>query len=765
MSSKNQPLLSMSLASDYLLNRGIIEPTIAALGFELEPAPSVQAFNDRLHRKDGKKLLSYVKEGIWFRCLKHIKEFGHHVFRPLPNLPDGGPKFLQPTGVPSLPFIPPETWQIKDKASKPLIITEGAVKAGCIHQAGGYPVGIWGTWGVTVKTDDDQVPVELCPQLNEFELFGRNVFFAFDADSITNLNVRQSIIRGFLALFKSGAVVKRLRWPLSEGKGLDDFLVHHCGNDVRQQRQKVAELIDNAGEVAELLVPADRRAVVAELRRAALSDTELDQVAHAFAKRLGVRASSLHKDGQSPKKKAPSPKIDADTAKFAQAQEAQALATAQAMSAYYDHPRKEYVLAVTLRHYHSRTEAQFKRELRFRELITDRLPGRNWSQIDVALRYFQEEKFVDYCGGLAGRNCGFYDENGIKILVTKEPRIIIPKRGEWTILNQFLANLLGGPDEPYGDEQLIVTYAWLRTAYQALTEHRFQPGQALAIAGPVDSGKSLLQSLITEILGGRSAKAMLYLQGRTDFNAELFEAEHLVLEDEAASTLHRDRMMLGSALKNLTANRIHPCHPKNRQIVNLAPWWRVSLSLNDRPERLLVLPSLSEDIADKVILLRASKCPMPMAALTAEQKENFWKTLTFELPAFLYWLLKEFELPGNWQDARFGVQSFHHPELARELEELSPALALLALIDAADIWSAYYPATGIRGITDPWVGTALELRGLLMVNQKTQRDATRLLDWVNACGQYLNDLADRRPLRVKAHRNEKRRWFEIFREI
>jgi hypothetical protein len=34
----------MSLASDYLLVRGIIDSTVAELGFELDSAPSVQSF-------------------------------------------------------------------------------------------------------------------------------------------------------------------------------------------------------------------------------------------------------------------------------------------------------------------------------------------------------------------------------------------------------------------------------------------------------------------------------------------------------------------------------------------------------------------------------------------------------------------------------------------------------------------------------------------------------------------------------------------------
>jgi hypothetical protein len=109
----------------------------------------------------------------------------------------------------------------------------------------------------------------------------------------------------------------------------------------------------------------------------------------------------------------------------------------------------------------------------------------------------------------------------------------------------------------------------------------------------------------------------------------------LILEDEAASTFHKDCLALGTAIKGIVANRIHPCHPKNRQIINLCPWWRLSISLNDRPERLLVLSPLTDDIRDKIILLRASKYPMPMSAESAQEKEKFWQTFTAEIPAFL----------------------------------------------------------------------------------------------------------------------------------
>jgi hypothetical protein len=456
------------------------------------------------------------------------------------------------------------------------------------------------------------------------------------------------------------------------------------------------------------------------------------------------------------RKKKRKTKSAADEEELAEKLEAQAQKVAQSIDAYYDQQRKEYVLRIAPEVYQTRSEAQFKRDLRFRNLTEAFIERRNWSQIDLVLRWLQENRYVSYVGALAGKSCGFYHENGIRFLVTSQAHIIEPKPGEWPTLNSFISNLLAGDTEPYGEDQLEAFYGWLQVSVLAERQQLFQPGQALAIAGPIESGKSLMQSLITEILGGRSAKAALFLQGRTDYNGELFEAEHLMLEDEAASTLHKDRLALASSIKSIIANRIQPCHPKYRQIVNLPPWWRLTISLNDRSDRLLVLPPLTEDIADKINLLRASCHPMPMSAESPDQKAEFWQTLKSELPAFLHWLLNEYKIADSWRNVRFGVRAFHHPQLLTDLEELSPAYALLELIDQADIWQAQLSV---------WEGTALELRALLLSNQKTHRDAGRLLDWTNAAGQYLNDLAQMRPTRVKAFRTATRRWFEIYRDV
>jgi hypothetical protein len=405
---------------------------------------------------------------------------------------------------------------------------------------------------------------------------------------------------------------------------------------------------------------------------------------------------------------------------------------------FYDVSKKEYLIRNESGRWLSLTDAQFKLRLRNRGISTRKADDSLVSAGEQVMLQIQDYRDVQYSGALAGRKSGFYEENGIRLLVTSDPKLVTAVKGEWPMLKKFVTNLLGGKNEPWGDLQLSTLYGWLKIAIQALRLEQFQPGQALTLCGPINCGKSLLQSIITEILAGRSAKAAMFLQGRTDFNSELFGAEHLMLEDEAASTSHQARAMLGSQIKAITVNRVHPCHGKRRDIVNLCPWWRLSISCNDRPDKLLILPALSDDVSDKIILLRASFSDMPMSTETSQEQEQFWETLKEELPSFLWWLEHDFEIPKELRSSRFGIAEFHHPELLNALDELSASHALEELIEQANIWGA---------VEDFWEGTALELRSILLNDDRTRRDAEHLLNWTNAAGAYLGDLQKKAPKR------------------
>jgi hypothetical protein len=48
-------------------------------------------------------------------------------------------------------------------------------------------------------------------------------------------------------------------------------------------------------------------------------------------------------------------------------------------------------------------------------------------------------------------------------------------------------------------------------------------------------------------------------------------------------------------------------HAKHREALTLDPIWRMTISLNEEPESLQVLPPLDESLEDKIIILRATK--------------------------------------------------------------------------------------------------------------------------------------------------------------
>jgi hypothetical protein len=423
-----------------------------------------------------------------------------------------------------------------------------------------------------------------------------------------------------------------------------------------------------------------------------------------------------------------------------------------AVEAYYDIARKEYLSQNAAGRWHSYDQGQFKLRLRSRGYATGKPQDGLVSPAEEEMLRIQNQFDVHYAGPLAGRKAGFYEENGIRILVTSSPEIVMGDAVDWRLLEKVLRNVIASGSEPWAQQQWTVFNGWLKTARRALASGKYQPAQALAFAGEVDSGKSLLQAIITQALGGRAAKAAMFLQGRTDFNSELFGAEHLILEDESASTSHMARSALGAAIKTIAVNQIHQCHGKRRDIVNLSPRWWLSISLNNEPERMMILPRLTNDVSDKIILLRAIRHPMPVPTETADEKSAFWQKLMEQLPGYLHWLETEFEIPTECVSPRFGIKEFHHPELVEALDELSPAFVLLELIDQLEPWGT---------ASNEWEGTATELRQLLSADERTRRDSARLLDWTNACGQYLGELAKMKPLRVQNARTKDRRECRI----
>jgi hypothetical protein len=230
------------------------------------------------------------------------------------------------------------------------------------------------------------------------------------------------------------------------------------------------------------------------------------------------------------------------------------------------------------------------------------------------------------------------------------------------------------------------------------------------------------------------------MMGHTQFNSHMFGAEHLMLEDEAESVDIRSRRHFAANIKTILTGRDQNCHAKHREALILNPLWRMSLSLNDDPERLQVLPPLDIDVRDKIIVLKVIKARMPMPTGSPELDARFWNQLMLEMPAFLHHL-EQWQVPSELADSRYGITPYQHPEIVEKLEQTTPELRLLEFIDGEIFHNPGTPLNHAR--LEPWEGssTTLETR-LVNPPSKIIHEARKPLAWQNSCGAYLARLED-----------------------
>jgi Protein of unknown function (DUF3631)/Domain of unknown function (DUF3854) len=286
-------------ALSYLSDRGITPETVADNGIEIATKVLPETYRLRLNFDNWHTgpFHRIIKETIWFRCLDAGGSTQSWIVRIFPTLKgkngDGETKFLVPRGVASYPYIPAATWHVAQNLKHPLLITEGVPKALAALQAGAHPIALNGVWQVGVKDDAGSTALHLA--FNEFAFSGRKVYIAFDADFRTNPSVRQALIRAAILLHKQGAEVKILTWPLSSGKGLDDYLVN-TANDSRANTEVLEALYEKTSNLCDVVEPCDLHTIQLEITRAQLSGSALSQIGRALAKMLGIRPSAIEED-------------------------------------------------------------------------------------------------------------------------------------------------------------------------------------------------------------------------------------------------------------------------------------------------------------------------------------------------------------------------------------------------------------------------------------------------------------------------------------
>jgi hypothetical protein len=401
--------------------------------------------------------------------------------------------------------------------------------------------------------------------------------------------------------------------------------------------------------------------------------------------------------------------------------------------------------------------------------------GEPLAQTDQVLLHVMRNRRLDLVlDSLPGYCSGIFDYAGKQMLVRTSPRLLKPAKGDWSTVKALIDGCMDLSVDG-GIDQTAYFYSWLKIAVESLYRAgpgNHQAGQCCIFAGPKNCGKSRIQHwIITGLLGGRSADPGPYLFGDTDFNGEWLEGEHLLIEDPATSTATKDRVFFGERIKQTVISDKIRIHIKRMTALNLELFIRMSISVNDDPDKIRVLPLLTPDMKDKVHLFLVRQAEMPMPTLTLEDRIAFKQKITAELPTFLWWLLNEFEIPKSIREDRMGVVSWRHPTIEREMFEDTPGAELLRLIDMAQWEGSYlWQLESASSKSLIWEGTSLDLE--LLLTGKTDRDgngrmvyrctvgkeAERLLAH-NKLDRLLSRLKEDEPDRVIQHRTSTaRNW-------
>ena len=197
-----------------------------------------------------------------------------------------GRRYLHPKAKPARPYILPWVWDIREKTSKPLWITEGAKKVLKLVQHGGAAIGLQGVWNFREAGEGDEA--FLFDDLAAFSLKGRTVYIGFDQDLWSNPQVRFALFELALKLQSRGALIRFPRW--TEEKGIDDYLAK------RNLPEEALQTIEGSAVPFEKFISLDDKdALLRALKKtySAFDAVGRESLVRTIAKKLNVGANRL----------------------------------------------------------------------------------------------------------------------------------------------------------------------------------------------------------------------------------------------------------------------------------------------------------------------------------------------------------------------------------------------------------------------------------------------------------------------------------------
>lgn len=352
----------------------------------------------------------------------------------------------------------------------------------------------------------------------------------------------------------------------------------------------------------------------------------------------------------------------------------------------------------------------------------------------------KHEKSIQYHGAIAGQSTGKLARcGGCDWLVTSSPDLIKPVKGEFPLIKRLIETML--PDEA----PKLALHAWLKIQLNAISSGIHSKCPMLILAGDADDGKSFFMLLSTILRGGRATNPIAAWVGSGPaWNDHILGKECLNIDDSVAAKDYASREALGTNFKESCFADEVTIDKRNHSSFNTdpRPVWGVMMAVNANGRAIRVVPAIDEEgMRDKVVILRTHKADIYLREQGDAVNKKRLDAYKVELPAFAYWLQKEFcvpkELPFGCSPARSGALIYRDQEAIKILHDESPAGQLEDLLrEFADCWIIPKINSG-----DTEAMTTSQIRKTIVDLDPYARDS-RLPSTTQLMGIYMKQIAD-----------------------
>src|SRR5438132_4097980 len=254
--------------------------------------------------------------------------------------------------------------------------------------------------------------------------------------------------------------------------------------------------------------------------------------------------------------------------------------------------------------------------------------------------------------------------------------------------------------DPAYPEQKDIFLAWFHRFYSSAYDGQPRSGHAIIIAGGTNMGKTLLSRQIVDATMGGFTDAGSFHLGKTEFNKEAAECAVWAVDDNRGGATWAKHDEFSNALKRFVANPQIPYHSKFQDATTVTWRGRIVVTCNLDAQSLSILPEMDDSIKEKLMLFKCGDWRPSFVNVEA--------VIAQELPFFLRWLLVWTPKKPLKTNERFGIDSWHHPDLLCKSFEDSPAGLRSEMLPCA----IKHNCVNDEKDTERWM-TATDIRALL----------------------------------------------------